>query len=315
MVMWDNPRPKGYWPNTPSQWREPSVDDCTWYATEFLFEAASETHRSVHPVLGLRNDSIDKVGGTTLPVALSETMRLWPTSERVTYSYGSYTRDEIVAALLSGAGILWGGDYEKLPNHYRRWTNNDVFNHAMASLTLEDEDRTFLYDPLGGGPTRQPYDGEWITIDALLDFNWNAGYKQYSVGIVENLGEEPMRYLHLPMSSEADRVVGIRRGGAARVAPRITAAVKRKFWNEEKRWGFLGLFSGGWFLVLWEQDGEWDFGYVHREDIIANESVQVEPTLPEVSAEATELYEKIETALVNLNEAQAFLDDAREALE
>lgn len=312
-ALWDDPRPKGYWPGTPTQWREPTIDDCAWYAVEFLFEKASNTHLSLHPVLDIRAYSSDKVGGTPNTVALRDTLRLWPASEDVTYRYNGYNRADIVDALRHGAGILWGGDYENLPVHYRRWTNNDVFAHAMASLTLDvnkaGKERTFLYDPLGGGPTKQPYDGEWITIDALLDFSWNSG-KLYPIGIVENEGET-VKYLHLGKGQKPDREVGVRRGGVARAAPRFSAGTVRKFWNADKRWPFLAKFKDGWFLVLWDQgENNWEFGYVHKDDIIANEGVVVEtttdPTIDELMRAITALKDDKQT-LVDANYVQSQL--------
>lgn len=278
--LWDNPRPQGYWPGTPTQWREPSVDDCTWYATEFLFEAASETHLSMHPVRDIRANSTDTDGGTPLAVALRDTAAIWPDDEGVTYEYIFANRQQITNALASGAGILWGGDYERLPPHYRRWTNNDVFNHAMASLTLDigatGTERTFLYDPLGGGPEREPYDGEWIKIHDILDFNWGDG--GYPVGIVKNKGDYTMQKLNLPFSQKANRAVGLRRGAAARSAPMHGSDVVRRFWTESKRYPFLAKFRNGWFLVLWKGDeNDWDFGYVHKDDIKVNEWVGVPP--------------------------------------
>lgn len=233
----------------------------------------------MHPVQALREKSTDTEGGTELQVALRDTLKLWPTNERVTYRYGLFTRQYIASALRRGAGVLYGGDYEKLPLHYRRWTNNDVFNHAAASLTLDIKpngvERTFWYDPLGGGPQRAPYDGEWITLDAVLDFNWSYNGRYY-VGIVENLGDVPVKYLHLGLEQEPDKVVYLERGATARVSPRTTADQRRRFWNETKARPFLARFSGGWLLVLWD-DGEgntWDFGYVHRDEALRIETVE-----------------------------------------
>ncbi len=327
-ILWDNPRPDGYWPGTPTQWREPSVDDCTWYATEFLFERASSTHLSMHPTREIREHSSDKVGGTPLAVALRDTLRLWPTSEQVTYRYGAYSGRYISEALRHGAGILWGGDYEQLPKHYRRWTNNDNFDHAFASLTLNKspggEDRTFLYDPLGGGPQREFYDGEWITLEALFKFNWQANASTYYVGIVENKGKYRMQSLHLPITEEPDRVVTVRRGGAARAAPRYTADPVRKFWNEDKRWRLLGKVTGGWHIVLWKVgDNHWEYGYVFKDDILTNEGVVIAGPVesdPDESEAIAELHARLQTAnksiialkddklaLINTNYAQGQL--------
>lgn len=279
--MRDSPRPEGYWPGTPSQWREATVDDCTWYATEFLFEAAGRTHHSMHPVRELRALSSDKVGGTPLTVAIGDTLRIWPASENVGAVYGTFSRLDIVRALSTGAGILWGGDYVKLPPHYRRWTNHDEFSHAMASLTFDKEtQQTFLYDPLGGGPTKLPYDGEWIGIDDLLAFNWSNGQLGYYVGIVQNKGDGVMRFLHLPTSQRPNKTVALKHGASAFAEPRATGEPVRRFFNENKQWPYLGKGWSGWYIVLWN-DGEtgdtWDFGFVPSTEVLEVVNVPIPP--------------------------------------
>lgn len=275
----DRPRPAGYWPNTPSQWREPSVDDCTWYATEFAYEAASENYRSVHPVLGLRNFSSDKVGGTPVHVALRDTQSLWPSEERVTYDYYLAHPNQVREHLKRGATIVWGGDYEKLPPHYRRWTNNDTFNHAMASRDLDHKDWTFLYDPLGGGPQRDPYDGEWIPLEAMFRFSWGHSGK-VEIGVVENRGDEPMNRVHLFGQHPTDKEVRTRSGTEVRRNPRSTGEITRRFHDEEKWRPLIGNANGGWRLVGW---GDLDLdntniGYVHADDILEVKEMQYPDT-------------------------------------
>lgn len=271
-TLWDNPRPKGYWPGTPSQWREPTVDDCTWYATEFGFEAASETHLSMHPVKDLRNFSSDTVGGTPLSVALRETARLWPAKERVHSEYGAYSRRFIMDALSAGAVLVYGGDYEVLPPHYRRWTYNDYFDHAVASKTLDRTDlgtfRTFMYDPLGGGRYYEPYDGEWITIDGLLKYCWQSGDK-YWVSIIENKGAEPMKSLNINPNQMADKEVRVRNTTVVRAQPRITGDRTRRIYSNTKWWPVVGRVAGGWRLIAWKNElGHVEWGYINPDDIL-----------------------------------------------
>ncbi len=270
--LWDNPRPQGYWPGTPNQFREATVDDCTWYATEFGFEAASETHRSVHPVKSLRKFSTDRVGGTPVAVAIRDTQDLWPEQEQVVSVYERFTRKRIITLLKRGATIIYGGDYEKLPPHYRRWTNNDKFDHACATRTLDlnnnGDERTFLYDPLGGGPTFQPYDGEWITIDNILKYCWRTGNASYWVGIIENKGDEPMKTVNLNPNQPTDSEVRVGKNTAVRVAPRTTAINKRIIWDANKWWAFIGKAGSGWRLIGWNlEESRKNIGYVHVNDI------------------------------------------------
>lgn len=277
----DSPRPDVYWPNTPSQWREPSVDDCTWYATEFAFQAASENHLNMHPVKDLRNKSTDTEGGTPVDVALRDTFKLWPIRENVGYRYGAFNFATIRRSLRDGSTIVVGGDYEKLPLHYRRWTNNDTFNHAMAARDLRKnkagEWLTFLYDPLGGGPAREPYDGEWIKLDDLLTFTWNASSRTWWLGIVYNRSEIPMKYLNLPAQYKPDRFARLKRGAPVRSEPRATSEVVRKFWNENTRRPILYAVDGGWVCVLWKDDKEWQWGYADPDDVIAKGGWPVPP--------------------------------------
>jgi hypothetical protein len=181
----------------------------------------------------------------------------------------------------------------------------------MSSLTLDENERTFLYDPLGGGPERLPYDGEWISLDALLEFNWKSNGKYY-VAIVENEGNYNLRYLHLPVHQEADKVVTVRRGGAARVEPRITSSTVRRFWNENKRRPFLAKFAGGWYLVLWSSGEEWEWGYVYKDDILSVESVEVEPPQPPCEEE-TDLEARLATIEASANEIEGWLADIKKA--
>jgi len=308
MVLRDQPRPEGYWPGTPSQWREATIDDCAWYATEAAFEAASETHRSVHPVKGLRAFSSDTEGGTPISVAIRDTQRLWPASERVVSEYGAYERAYLVRLLKEGAMLVVGGYYANLPTHYRRWTNNDNFAHALACKfyrRLDGVEYTFLYDPLGGGPTRQPYDGEWITLDALLNwFTWGTGTKKYA-GIVQNRGDDPVQRLYVSPTRPADREVRVARGVTVRKAPRTTSAEVRRVWSEERWFPLVATASNGWRLIAWDLDVDnTNIGYIHTGDII--ETRQAPPPTNVVDKDAYELAIKTLTAQnQSLTEMQA----------
>lgn len=254
----DKPRPDTFWPGTPSQWTQPTVDDCTWYATEFGFEAGSNVHRSMHPVKDIRNHSSDTVGGTPLHVALRETARIWPDSDGVRYSYGLKPRVEIRRALKDDKTILWGGDYEKLPSHYRRWTYNDTFDHAMASRgfrTHQGVEQTFLYDPLGGGRTFQPYDGEWIALSALYDFSWGSGTSEY-VGIIWGPGNTQQgdgdKMIKGTVERSSSKYIDLPKGTKVYDTP--NGKVVRTT-HKDLRVDYMG-YSGGWWMVeIWVTDG------------------------------------------------------------
>ena len=249
----DSPRPKVYWPNTPSQWREPTVDDCTWYATEFAFQAASKNHLNMHPVKDLREKSSDTEGGTPVPVALRDTEYLWPKSEEVAYKYGQFTKAEIRRALKDEKTIVYGGDYEKLPQHYRRWTYNDTFNHAMASRDYREVNGvgfTFLYDPLGGGPQRDFYDGEWIRLDDLLAFNWSGSKGEY-VGIVYRIRRDTM--IKGNVERRSDKYIDLPEKTDIYDAP-LGEVIRTT--NKPLRLDYFGYAGGGWWAVeIWVNDG------------------------------------------------------------
>ena len=255
---------------------------------------------------------------------MSEMGRLWPIEERVEYRYGAFTRDYIIEALEEGASIVWGGDYEKLPPHYRRWTNNDTFDHAMASADIQDG-KTFLYDPLGGGPQREFYDGEWIPLDSLLDFSWQKTPTRYWVGIVQNRGEEPMKYLNLPSDYKPDRVARVKYGAVVRSAPRVTAGEVRKFWNKHKERSLLYAVDG-WKCILWKDDeGVWEWGYVSNADIIITKPIETLPVCetegpvvpPQDLIDCNKRVEELEDAMVDISSivAVALEPDVVETIE
>lgn len=306
-------RPSGYFPNTPNQFREPTVDDCTWYAMELAFERASETHLSMHPVKALRNHSSDTTGGTQIPVALRETLRLWPREQNVIGGYGLFTLPQIKEAANKGATIVTGGDYEKLPAHIRRWTNNDFFNHAMANWGNK-RGKTWLYDPLGGGPTFKPYSGEWISWKALFNrtsgYNWSVGNRYY-VAIIANSGRSrEMINVHVPRNNPTTKELQIKRGRTIRKAPSPLAQKVQTVSNANKWWPFLGRSRNGYLVVLFPANqNSWELGYVHRSDIKAkrNTPIATQPVQEEVP--------NAEEVIITINDAIEHLDNAVWLLE
>ena len=296
MALRDKPRPSIYWPNTPSQWREPTVDDCTWYAVEFGFQAASKDHLSMHPVNDLRNHSSDTIGGTPVPVALREVYRLWPKDQGAEYRYGLFSRTEIRRMLKDGKTIIWGGDYEKLPKHYRRWTYNDTFDHAMASRDFRTNglgtDVTFLYDPLGGGPQRDFYDGEWISLDALLDFSWGANGKEY-VGVVygtaqpkDNGGDEMIKG---NVERQSNKWVEIPKGVWVWDSP--DGEVVRET-GTARRYDYFGYTKGHWAIGIFVA-GDPVIAYVKKNDNWARGQWPEEPVVNPPDVDRQQLLDRI----------------------
>ena len=299
----DDPRPQGYWPNTPSQWREPTVDDCTWYAGESAWQSGSNNHLNMNPVKDLREKSIDTVGGTDPLVMMKEMERLWPTSEQVGWAYGGWTAEELKRALAGGACLLIGGDYEKLPIHYRRWTNNDIFNHEMMVKFIDPNDKVFLYDPLGGGPTFQPYDGEWIPFADLFGtnkFTWKKTASTWWAGIVQNLERDAVKKIF----AEAKKQVRVARGTPVFPAPRALNHDK-KLWEPDQWRDFYGVTFNGWRLIKYHKEDEAQYGYIHSRDVIeARNAPAIPASPPDTDVEALQLANKaLRTANQNLTDS------------
>ena len=283
MTLRDSPSfdKQGYWPNTPSQWREPTVDDCTWYAGEFAFQAADVKHRNYHPVNDIRLKSADNTGGTTVAYMMQFTEQFWPDDSLMTAYYGSFGAGEIRDRLSKGATFVVGGDYEQLPLHYRRWTNNDEFNHAVA-IRFYDEgtDRTAMYDPLGGGPTYREYDGEWISLEALLKGYWWRGGKGWVAGITAPYREERIMKPFVGIDG-AELELRVKERTYVYNGPSAGSAIERRIWKDTNWWPTIGRAVGGWFLILWTDSETKDlrWGYVHREDIVEKRNIErTEPT-------------------------------------
>ena len=273
----------GWWPNTPSQWREPTVDDCTWYAGEFAFQAADIKHRNYHPVNDIRNKSADTKGGTTVQYMTSFMYDFWPRDARLHAYYGSFGENRIIDMLEKGATFIVGGDYEKLPVHYRRWTNNDLFDHAVAIRFYDaDRERTAMYDPLGGGVARQPYDGEWISLEALLRGYWWRGGSGWVAGVVGPYREEPI-VKSFVRPEEASRELRSKARSYVYEGPSTLSPLERRIWSDQNWWPVIGRAAGGWFLILWrdKESNEMRHGYIHRDDVLEQREVEQPPVAAE----------------------------------
>ena len=309
----------GYWPNTPSQWREPTVDDCTWYSGEFAFQAADEYRRNFHPVNDIRNQSTDRVGGTPVDVMLRDMADFWPKDAGLDYKYGAWPKRDIRRALWTGATVVVGGDYEKLPLHYRRWTNNDYFNHAMAVRFLrtrkDGTQVTALYDPLGGGPTRQPYDGEWIAFNAIFgdedEYTWRAQAGRYWVGVVDNLHrKEQMKKVFFD-AADSTREARVQSGTPVFSEPSTVAPRLKVLMDDTKWYKLIGRVNPNWFAIFsWNKElKDHEVGYVAASDIKAMQNRQPQENTDE-AAIITLLTDEKNALLQELKE----LNDRREAL-
>ena len=323
-TMRDKPafRQFGYWPNTPSQWREPTVDDCTWYAGEFAFEAADRLHRNFHPVNDIRSGSSDTQGGTEVQVMLRDMKKFWPKDGDLDYVYGGYTKPEIKRALNTGATVVVGGDYEELPVHYRRWTNNDLFNHAVAVRFLHDTkngDTTAMYDPLGGGYARAPYDGEWIGFGKFFGdydtYAWHKSHTQYWVGIVDSLRSDAIvRQLYI----DADDVLKearVEKGTPIFARPTTVSPVIKKYWDDTKYYRVAGKVNANWYAMFYwsKTDKSQNIGYVAAQDI--QDFRNREPEVFESNNERITALESANQALVVENKGLiARLDAAAAAI-
>jgi len=317
--MRDKPRPPGYWPNTPSQWREATVDDCTWYSTEFAWQSEDKEHRNFHPVRDIRSQSTDRVGGTPVSVAMRDTAKFWPADAGVGWKYGLYDKAEIRRALRSGAVVVLGGDYKQLPLHYRRWTNNDDFAHAMAIKFLLETGFTRMYDPLGGGPQRDEYDGEWIQFNQLFgvgNYTWgNSDRSRFWVGIVEQRHEET-RVAQVTVDIDtATAGIVVKKNTDVHQTASSGSTVLRKFWAEGTH---KSLMRGpnGWRMVAWtNQEGEQLAGWVHKDDILRVVSLTPPvPTPPLEGYERDALEDKIAALHTRMEVASFHCENAVEAL-
>jgi hypothetical protein len=267
----------GYWPNTPSQWREPTVDDCTWYAGEFAYQAADTLHRNFHPVNDIRNQSSDRVGGTPVDVMLRDMQAFWPEDSGVGYSYGQWKLRDIKRALQSNASVVVGGDYEKLPLHYRRWTNNDYFDHAMTVRFLrrrkDGVEMTALYDPLGGGNQRDPYDGEWIPLRAIFgdedDYTWRHRDGLWWTGVVDNRRRKDMMKRIFFDAQDTQREAQVFKGTPIYDEPTVISAKNKVLMDDTKFYKLAGRVNADWFAIFsWNKVSQGhDIKYVAASDL------------------------------------------------
>lgn len=303
MALRDSPPFKqfGYWPNTPSQWREPTVDDCTWYAGEFAFQAADDRHRNFHPVKDFRIHSADNTGGTTIEYMMKFMGKRWPDNAKLVYAYGSFNEQSIVEILQQGGTFVVGGHYDNLPRHYKRWTNSNNFNHAIAVRFYDEKtERVAMYDPLGGGVQRAPYDGEWIKLETLLNGFWWTGGKGWVAGAVTPQKEGRFMKPTIDFETAATRAVRLRKGSRIRSEPSALSSKQRTVWSDNKLWPTIGRIDG-FALVTWKDaEDNWKWGYVHRTNIL--EEVDVQPDTPAAPSDAQATIDKLAAAYDNLKE-------------
>jgi hypothetical protein len=259
------------------------------------------------------------VGGTPVAVALRDTGEFWPDRENVSWEYSAYSKFELERALRSGAVLVVGGDYESLPFHYRRWTNNDNFDHAIALKFLTPVNTTKMYDPLGGGPTNQPYDGEWIDFDAIFNpsgFCWRGVDEKYMCGIVQNTeeGETSMDTMYLDQDTPATRMMRVKDKTKVYDKPTVTSDMVKTFWNADT-WRWLAGTAPGWKMTLYKNvsDTEWQAGYVQAEEVleVKDAPVEIDPDVARIK----ELETTLTSLAVTLGQESDLLDEAEEKLD
>ena len=242
----------------------------------------------MHPVKELRAYSSDRVGGTPVQVALRDTARLWPASEEVGWRYGGFPLSTIERALRGGAVVVVGGDYEELPLHYRRWTYNDKFDHAVAIKFLLHDGRTRMYDPLGGGRNFEPYDGEWIALDRMFggydQYAWHKSNDTFYVGIVQNRERGAPMKLHFNKEFPSNHRARFKDKTPVFKRPNLLQAAERFFWKEENWHWLMGKTANNWHIVAYKGtlSGEWKIGYVQGNDKV-DEEVRPWPDTDEVT--------------------------------
>lgn len=307
----DSPLPSGYRPNTPNQFREKTVDDCTWFAMEYAYERASLGQLKANPVDVRRTVDPDLTGPTRMSDAFEAFDRYYKRSRLVRHYQSPLTPrdfDEALNLLRMDATLVVIGDYEELPFHYRRWTYNDKFDHAIAIHDFRPDIKfgarsvgsTYMYDPLGGGRTFEPYDGEWIPVEGVLrSFVWTTG-TSISIGVLSPAKEEQLINSTLPPVLR--RLAKLKAGTHVLSEPTAAATTITKL-DGETDLGLVGAVRGtDWRAVQVMRKIGNVVGYVHSTNVL---SVGLNPLYTPTQGETLELVATLEKANADLNQRLA----------
>lgn len=302
--MRDTPKPDlKYKTKTLNQFQAKTVDDCVWYAVNDTYEYVTEGKVHVKDPEEFRKESTGSASGPSkLSIVLAKFSARFPDAVSFTQSPGQgFTKDQAVAALEQGAGLVVLGDYENLPVYYRRWTNNDKFDHAVGARLFNPDHKlfkgsrgsTWMYDPLGGGHNNNPYDGEWIAVEWLFDdFAWRTGTR-VSIAVIDEFTEETM--ISVDKDQTAPRTATIKAGTEVRKDPDAASPVATKFKNQTDV-PYIGTTRDGWHAILTKVDNllALKVAYVYKTAIKTIKDVPATPTDDELLLENAQLRELIE---------------------
>lgn len=302
--MRDTPKPElDYITKTMNQFQARTVDDCVWYATNEATERVTRGAAYVKDPEAFRKQSTGTISGPSKLSVVSDAFLdkfpgtfdfiQSPIDERL-------TKDQAIARLVAGATIVVLGDYEKLPKYYRRWTNNDRFDHATTTTLFNPDHKlykgsqgsTWFYDPLGGGPSNKAYRGEWIDVESVFDdFAWHTG-TAISIGVFDQYTEEIMITVHRDQT--APRLVTIKAGTEVMKEPSAASKGATKFKNQVVV-PYVGHPNADWHAILTKVDNAvaLKIAYVHKSRVTKVEEAPVVPTDPQLKAENEALKKQV----------------------
>jgi hypothetical protein len=319
--MRDTPPPDlAYKTKTKNQFNAKTVDDCVWYAVNDAYEYVTRgVHQVASPEAFRRASSGTISGPSKLSDVLSAFAKRFPFGVNYDQSpvSASWNREACITALTRGACLVFVGDYEKLPKYYRRWTNNDIFDHAVNAKTFRRDVKlytgsmgsTWFYDPLGGGTNDREYEGEWIAIESLTDeFAWKIG-SNIAVAFIDTYTEEDM--FTVSKGQTTTRIARVKAGTKLMKMPEASSGVAKTLKNEQNL-PLLGVVNSKWSIVISDipnlnaPKGV----YVHQTDILKIESIPAPATDEQLVQENVALLKENDQLSAKNVELQARVDKA-----
>ncbi len=182
---------------------------------------------------------------------------------------------KLLTATRSGAFAVVVGNEMNFPPYYRRWTNDDTFHHAVAvccytpSVKLGNSKlgSLWLYDPLGGGPNREPYDGEWISVEDLFGFAFHQGSTIYCTVMSPTAIED--RMIVVTSDYSLPLIARVKANAPIMETPTATSREVTKSKNEQTL-PYYGTVAGddNWASVRTSFDGKTRLAYVHASQLL-----------------------------------------------